>query len=61
MFETIIECNGESIIATINLKGNNLMYDHLELLAARYPEECIRTETGYTVPRSWVRILPYTK
>ena len=61
MYETIIAFNADEPIATVIIKGNNPMFDYLQRLIVEHPDKCTQIEDGYTVPRSWIRILPYLK
>jgi len=61
IYETIIIYNSEDRAATVTIKGNNQLYDHLEKLVSDYPDKCSRFENSYLVPKGWIRILPFIK
>ena len=61
MFETIISYNGDTETATVIVKGNNQLFDHLEQLIIAHPDKVTRIQDGYTIPRLWVRITPIIK
>jgi hypothetical protein len=61
MFETTISYNSEDKAAVVTIRGNNLLFDHLEALCKKHPDSCSRHENIYLVPKQWVRILPFAK
>jgi len=61
MYDVTINYNGDDQTATIRLKGNANIFDHMERLVSEYPDKCSRFENSYIVPKSWVRVLPFKK